>query len=232
MFEILSSRWHKAQPIGMFISLGIHVVLVAWLLFSFRPTFVKVNSVAHGAASGSAKVTYFPASSFKILRTSAPLDWAAVMNPLKSGESKLALADKRKPTASRAQKAQILRTRANQSSKSRHGDEATPAGSPYGSLSSGTAIGLEIRPALWVSGFDPTLNSSDLRGMNDTMIVEITIDERGNIVNKTVLHSLGAEIDSRVLAALESWHFLPARRDGVAIASKQDVHFHFGKERS
>lgn len=93
-------------------------------------------------------------------------------------------------------------------------------------------MGFEIRPALWISGSDPALPSSEVAGVNDTIVVEITIDERGSIVSKTVLHSLGPEIDSRVLAALEDWHFLPARRDGVPIASKQDVHFHFGKERS
>ena len=93
-------------------------------------------------------------------------------------------------------------------------------------------MGFEIRPALWISGTDPSLPSSDTAGINDTLVVEITIDERGNIVNKIVLHSLGPDIDNRVLAALEDWHFLPARRDGVPIASKQDVHFDFGKKRS
>jgi hypothetical protein len=34
-------------------------------------------------------------------------------------------------------------------------------------------------------------------------------------------------IDEKVLAALESWHFHPATRDGIPIPSKQDVHYHF-----
>jgi hypothetical protein len=42
-----------------------------------------------------------------------------------------------------------------------------------------------------------------------------------------VVQSLRPAIDAKVLAALESWHFLPATRDGVAIPSKQDVYYHF-----
>lgn len=85
-----------------------------------------------------------------------------------------------------------------------------------------------MRPALWLTGLDPRLPPGATAGVDDTIVVEITIDARGNIVDKTVLHSLGSLIDSTVLNALASWRFLPARRDGVPIASKQDVHFHFG----
>jgi protein TonB len=59
------------------------------------------------------------------------------------------------------------------------------------------------------------------------VVVEITIDERGEIVGKSVLESAGAALDHKVLAALENWHFHPATRNGVAIASKQDAIFHF-----
>jgi TonB family protein len=58
-------------------------------------------------------------------------------------------------------------------------------------------------------------------------VVEITIDERGEIIRKTVLESMGAKLDQKVLAALDSWHFQPATQNGVAIASKQDAIFHF-----
>jgi len=38
---------------------------------------------------------------------------------------------------------------------------------------------------------------------------------------------MGPAIDGKVLAALESWRFHPATRDGVPIPSKQDVVYHF-----
>jgi TonB family protein len=58
-------------------------------------------------------------------------------------------------------------------------------------------------------------------------VIEITIDERGEIVNKTVLQSLGADIDTKCLTALDNWHFHPATRNGSPIASKQDAIFPF-----
>jgi TonB family protein len=64
-------------------------------------------------------------------------------------------------------------------------------------------------------------------GGGGDVVIEISIDETGTIVDKRVLVSLGPVIDAKVLAALETWHFQPAMRDGVAIASKQDVHYHF-----
>jgi protein TonB len=68
---------------------------------------------------------------------------------------------------------------------------------------------------------------SDLAGSQGDVIVEVTIDEQGSIVQKLVLHSLGPAIDDRVLAALEKWHFSPASKNGVPIPSKQDVYYHF-----
>jgi TonB family protein len=64
-------------------------------------------------------------------------------------------------------------------------------------------------------------------GVEGSVVIEVTIDERGNIVRKVVLQSLGPAIDNKVLAALENWHFLPATRYGVPIPSKQDVSYHF-----
>jgi len=58
-------------------------------------------------------------------------------------------------------------------------------------------------------------------------VIEITIDERGEIVRKAVLLSLGPDIDSKCLAALENWRFQPATQNGIPIASKQDAIFPF-----
>ncbi|MGA8737004.1 MAG: energy transducer TonB [Terriglobales bacterium] len=100
------------------------------------------------------------------------------------------------------------------------------AGSLYGSLSYGSLTGPEIRPALPVVSPDPVFGS-DASGIEGDVIVEITIDETGTIVQKVVVQSLGPSIDGRVLAALEEWHFTPASKNGVPIPSKQDVYYHF-----
>jgi TonB family protein len=68
---------------------------------------------------------------------------------------------------------------------------------------------------------------SDGDGIEGDVIVEVTIDGQGAIVQKVVLHSLGPVIDQKVLAALEKWQFSPASKNGVPIPSKQDVYYHF-----
>jgi hypothetical protein len=50
---------------------------------------------------------------------------------------------------------------------------------------------------------------------------------RGEIVNKTVLQSLGPKLDEKVFVALNDWHFHPATRNDAPIPSKQDAIFHF-----
>jgi TonB family protein len=100
------------------------------------------------------------------------------------------------------------------------------AGSTYGSQAEGPLAGADVRPALPIHGSDPQVFPWELRQEGD-VVIEITIDEAGNIIDKTVLHSMSPAIDQKVLLALESWHFHPATRDGIPIPSKQDVHYHF-----
>ena len=103
------------------------------------------------------------------------------------------------------------------------------AGSPYGSVSDGSLTGPDVRPALPIVSPDPRIEVADLPdGMREgDEIIEITIDAQGNIVQKIVISSLSSTVDSKVLAALEYWHFLPATRFAVPIPSKLDVHYHF-----
>jgi hypothetical protein len=42
-----------------------------------------------------------------------------------------------------------------------------------------------------------------------------------------VLQSLQRDIDAKCIATLKNWRFRPAMLDGIAISSRQDVHFHF-----
>jgi TonB family protein len=105
---------------------------------------------------------------------------------------------------------------------------APSAGSPYGSMSNDASEGAEVRPALPARTFEPRVSPEYLHGINEgNVVVEITIDETGKIVSKTVVQSMGSAIDSTVLAALENWLFHPATRDGVPIPSRQDVVYHF-----
>lgn len=101
------------------------------------------------------------------------------------------------------------------------------AGQTYGTLGRGQLYGDEIRPALPIATSDPVVYPWQLPTQPGNEVIEITIDERGEIVSKTVLQSLGPDIDSKCLAALENWHFRPATRNGSPIPSKQDAIFPF-----
>jgi TonB family protein len=102
------------------------------------------------------------------------------------------------------------------------------AGSNSGSLSQGPALGREAAPALPIVFPDPAIYPWQLaRGLQGDVIVEVTIDEQGNVTETRVLQSLQQDIDEKVIATLRNWRFKPATVDGVAISSRQDVHFHF-----
>jgi TonB family protein len=105
--------------------------------------------------------------------------------------------------------------------------EALRAGSENGSLDHGPVFGSEAKPALPLVFPDPVIYPWQVANVRGDVVVEITIDERGNVTDTRVLQSLKQEIDQKVVATLRDWHFKPATVDGVAISSRQDVHFHF-----
>ena len=105
--------------------------------------------------------------------------------------------------------------------------EAPRTGTPYGSLYQGPGSGRDARPALPLVFPDPSVYSWQLGGLQGDVIVEVTIDEHGNVTETKVLQSLKDEIDQKVLATVRNWRFRPATVDGMAISSRQDVHFHF-----
>lgn len=105
--------------------------------------------------------------------------------------------------------------------------EAARAGSQNGSMFSGPAKGIEAVPAIPLAFPDPEIYPWQLSGVQGDVIVEVTIDQKGNVSDTRVLQSLKQDIDQKCIATLRNWRFRPAMVDGIAIASRQDVHFHF-----
>lgn len=105
--------------------------------------------------------------------------------------------------------------------------ELARAGTPMGSLSLGPGSGIEAKPAIPLVFPDPSVFPWQLKGMQGDVIVEVTIDEQGNVTAMKILQSLQQDIDEKCLATLRNWRFKPASMDGIAISSRQDVHFHF-----
>ena len=105
--------------------------------------------------------------------------------------------------------------------------DALRAGSPNGSLFHGPGVGSEAQPALPLVFPDPVIYPWQLANLKGDVIVEVTIDMQGNVTDTHLLQGLKQDIDEKVVATLKGWHFKPATVDGVAISSRQDVHFHF-----
>lgn len=105
--------------------------------------------------------------------------------------------------------------------------ELARAGTPMGSLALGPGSGIEAKPAIPLQFPDPAIYPWQLKGLQGDVIVEVTIDDRGNVTATKILQSLQQDIDQKVIATLRGWRFRPASMGGVAISSRQDVHFHF-----
>jgi protein TonB len=65
-------------------------------------------------------------------------------------------------------------------------------------------------------------------GVQGDVVVDVTIDPSGKVADLAVLHTLGYGIESSVIGTLKTWVFRPATKDGNPIASVQELHFHFG----
>ncbi len=210
MFSPLYPAIPRRRATSLTVSLAVHFIFLGWLLHSPTPIFVAPSSVVKGEAGSFVTRIYFGGDSGVSQQQPKPrLTWR---RPQKN-----ASAHRLEPPSAKFEVG-------NESASNRPSGPA--AGSLYGSLSYGTLTGPEIRPALPIVHPDPVFGS-DAAGIEGDVIVEVTIDEQGAIVQKIVLHSLGPAVDNRVLAALERWQFTPASKNGVPIPSKQDVYYHF-----
>jgi protein TonB len=74
---------------------------------------------------------------------------------------------------------------------------------------------------------DPAVFPWQLRNAQGDVVVEVTIDAKGIVTDTRLLQSLQQDVDEKVVATVREWRFRPATVNGVAIASRQDMHFHF-----
>jgi TonB family protein len=230
MFAQLDSGKSKNQRNVLAGSIALHGLLFAWLLHAPEPQLLNPSSVALGRNGKLLTRIYFPTASPDDSPASSPNRATEIYRHQRLGHEKLilkqnaALAKLPLPPAPLAPPSAQDQSKVATLSNLGHG---APAGPPYGSLPGGPVYGNEIRPALPVATADPVVYPWQRPQSEGKVVIEITIDERGEIVRKTVLQSLGQAIDEKCLAALESWRFQPATRNGVPIASKQDAIFPF-----
>jgi protein TonB len=193
-------------------SLAAHGIVLAVLMIPPEPVFIKPSLVARGR-NGSSVLVYLPSrAAEETLVTPRP------QKSLLSLPARESSHPKAKPQPVPPENIQA---------ESQKGD-SSPAGSPYGSDSSGSFSGDDVRPALPVTFIEPHVSKADLPpGVQGEVVVIITIDAQGNVVEARLVKSMGYGIDQKVLSALHAWHFQPATRNGVAIPSRHEVHYPF-----
>ena len=103
--------------------------------------------------------------------------------------------------------------------------------SPTASTSSSNdALGSEdIQIALTTYSPSPKPDLSRLpRGAQGEVVLDVTIDPTGQVADLQILATLGYGVDGAVVDTVRTWRFSPATRDGVPVASVQELHFHYG----
>lgn len=201
------ARWNSS----LLVSATLHVAVIALLAWPVAPMFITPRPVARGEGGNAGAVASVT------LITPRDLDAATV-----GRTAQLVLP---KPAEDHA--GGTLRRRTNAVEVAQPSGTREP-GSPSGTSYYGLSYGEEIRPALPVVFPDLRVARDQLpAGVQGDVIVEVTIDEHGIVTGQRLLQGIGFGIDERVLALLRDWRFRPATRNGVPIASKHDVHFHF-----
>jgi len=203
-------RWRFSHAVSFIV----HVVVVFVLLKPPAPIFVKPVSIAFGNW-GKATTIYLPSQALMQAQATARPEKTLIYI---RAPKQIAPHGKTKPKLKPQQKIRDVEVAEN----------LLKAGSPYGSLFSDIMNGSEIRPALPMVFPDPPVRRSEIPdGVVGSVVVEVTIDAQGKVVETRLLQGLGYGIEDKVIATLHNWRFRPATKDGIAIPSKQDVYFRF-----
>ncbi len=213
MFQELKPASRRTWTIALLLSFAAHVFVVLVLAHRSAMT-VLPHEVALGTPYSSGSVIYLAPLGPESVHDASPLQIAKT-------QPKQELSSRPKPVA--RQREEPSQTAADAP------DITASAGSPYGSHIPGAPLtGPAVMPALPQVFPDPPVARSDLPpGVQGDVIVEVTIDERGNVTDLKLTQGIGYGIDEKVLAVLRNWHFRPATRNGETIASQHLVHFHY-----
>lgn len=216
MFEELkpTSRvnWNKA----LLASFAVHGIILLVLAHRNPAGVVLPHEVALGTPYSSGSVIYLAPLGRERTRDDAePLQAAKLKAPRQE------LSSRPKPVARQREEASKTADSAPEVTAS--------AGSEYGVHVPGTPFtGPAVMPALPQVFPDPHVARSELPpGVSGDVIVEVSIDEQGNVTELKLTQGIGYGIDEKVLAVLRQWHFRPATRNGFNIASQHLVHFHY-----
>jgi TonB family protein len=205
------------------VSVAAHLALLAVIVFH-RPRVIDLSAawLAYGNGSHTYRRIYFPPAA----NEHTPADAAKLLYPPRVSKPQ----PRAKPQPSKPAP-EPPQTIVNADAEA--GDHNSQAGSPLGTMIDGPMIdgpiaGHEVHVAYPVVYPDPPVARSELpRDLVGDVVIEVTIDSQGNVVETKIVQAIGHGIDEKIEATLRRWHYQPATLDGTPVASRHDVHFHF-----
>ena len=199
------------------VSVGVHLIALAIIVFH-NPTVIDFTPtwLAHGEGSRTYQITYIAPGSEDVSPDASRL----LLPPPVSKPQPRPRANKRVPKP--PEKHPEVEANAEPA------DHNQRAGSPLGTVLDGPITGHEVHVAYPVVYPDPPVNRAELpRDLVGDVVIEVTIDSQGNVVETKIVQAIGHGIDEKIEATLRRWHYQPATLDGAPVASRHDVHFHF-----
>jgi len=208
-----SSILQRYRAVGT--GVGLHLAALAAIVFH-NPKVIELTPLwlAYGDGSHSIKLIYLPEGSDKDTPEAAKLHFPAAATKPQSR--------KQLHTPKPAPEPQPVVAEADA------GDHNARAGSPLGTMIDGPITGHEVHVAYPVVYPDPPVDRAELpRDLIGDVVIEVTIDSTGTVVETKIVQAIGHGIDEKIEATLRRWHYQPATLDGTPVASRHDVHFHF-----
>ena len=196
-----------------------HLAVLAVIAFhNPRVIDLKPEWLAYGDGAHTYKLIYFPAGAEN---DATHPDAAKLLFPPPASKPRPRPLSKSQPPKPAPEPQRM-------SADAEAGDHNSRAGSQVGTMIEGPITGHEVHVAYPVVYPDPPVDRAELpRDLVGDVVIEVTIDSQGSVVETRIVQAIGHGIDEKIEATLRRWHYQPATLDGTPVASRHDVHFHF-----
>jgi TonB family protein len=198
------------------VSVAAHLAVLAVLVFhSPRVIDLPPAWLAYGAGAQSYQLVYFAPGA----NENVPPDAAKLLFPPRTSKVR---------PSPQSQTPKAVPEPQQVTADVEAGDHNSHAGSPLGTMIDGPMTGHEVHVAYPVVYPDPPVDRAELpRDLQGDVVIEVTIDSQGNVVETKIVQAIGHGIDEKIEATLRRWRYQPATLDGTPVASRHEVHFHF-----
>ncbi|MGA2458541.1 MAG: TonB family protein [Terriglobales bacterium] len=212
----MASGYRRHRAIA--VSVAAHLAVLAMIVFH-SPKVIDLSpaGLAYGNGAHTYKLIYLPPGA----NDDTPADAAKLLFPPPASKPRPRPLPRSQPSKP-APEPQPVTANAEAADHNSH------AGSPLGTMIDGPITGHEVHVAYPIVFPDPPVARAELpRDLQGDVVIEVTIDSQGNVVETKIVQAIGHGIDEKIEATLRRWHYQPATLDGTPVASRHDVHFHF-----